>query len=185
MRTHPIFWLFNLHAEVPRADSLLFLHNTARAKLAHMGDRVDQEVAISQQDKEIGTEAAWQAHYILWGLIMGILILDPCGHQKGTSALLPYTSSTSCQVSISGTRTSWDWLPFEDMRLASTRYSGYKAWKRQSIHLTPTTWWASSSTTLTRKRISQDSIARFTAISSPSCFESWTYLIRRIWNSAP
>jgi hypothetical protein len=38
-------------------------------------------VAMSQQDKEIDTEATWQAHYIQWGLIMGIL--DPCGHQKG------------------------------------------------------------------------------------------------------
>jgi hypothetical protein len=36
---------------------------------------------MSQQDKEIETEAACQAHYIQWGLIMGIL--NPCGHQKG------------------------------------------------------------------------------------------------------
>jgi hypothetical protein len=36
---------------------------------------------MSRQDKEIETEAAWQAQYIQWGLIMGIL--DPCGHQKG------------------------------------------------------------------------------------------------------
>ncbi len=62
-------------------DSLLFLHDTARANLAHIGDRVDREVAMSRQDKEIETEAARQAHYIQWGLIMGIL--DPCGHQKG------------------------------------------------------------------------------------------------------
>jgi hypothetical protein len=46
-----------------------------------MGDRIDQEVAMSRRDKEIETEAAWQAHYIQWGLIMGIL--DPCGHQRG------------------------------------------------------------------------------------------------------
>jgi hypothetical protein len=36
---------------------------------------------MSQGDKEIETEAAWQAHYIQWGLIIGIL--DPCSHQKG------------------------------------------------------------------------------------------------------
>jgi hypothetical protein len=36
---------------------------------------------MSQQDKAIETEATWQAHYIQWGSIMGIL--DPCGHQKG------------------------------------------------------------------------------------------------------
>ncbi len=46
-----------------------------------MGDRIDREVAMSQRDKEIETEAAWQAHYIQWGLIMAIL--DPCGHQRG------------------------------------------------------------------------------------------------------
>ena len=46
-----------------------------------MGDRVDQEVAMSRQDKEIETEVARQAHYIQWGLIMGIF--DPCGHQRG------------------------------------------------------------------------------------------------------
>jgi hypothetical protein len=46
-----------------------------------MGDPVDLEVAMSRQDKEIETEATWQAHYIQWGFIMGIL--DPCGHEKG------------------------------------------------------------------------------------------------------
>ena len=46
-----------------------------------MGDCIDREVAMSQQDKEIETEATLQAHYIQWGLIMGIL--DPCGHQRG------------------------------------------------------------------------------------------------------
>ena len=47
-----------------------------------MGDRIDREVAMSQRDKEIETEAARQAHYIQWwGFLMGIL--DPCGHQGG------------------------------------------------------------------------------------------------------
>ena len=36
---------------------------------------------MSQRNKEIETEAARQAHYIQWGLIMGIL--DPCVHQRG------------------------------------------------------------------------------------------------------
>ncbi len=58
-----------------------FDQDTARANLAYMGDRIDQEVAMSRRDKEIETEAARQAHYIQWGLIMGIL--DPCGHQRG------------------------------------------------------------------------------------------------------
>jgi hypothetical protein len=51
-----------------------------------MGDSVDREVAMSQQDKEIETEAAQQAHYIQWELIMGIL--DPCGHQKGHQCIV-------------------------------------------------------------------------------------------------
>ena len=46
-----------------------------------MGDCVDQEVAMSRQDKEIETEAAWQAHYIRWAQIMKVP--DPCGHQRG------------------------------------------------------------------------------------------------------
>jgi hypothetical protein len=46
-----------------------------------MGDCIDREVAMSRRDKEIETEAARQAHYIQWGLIMGIL--DPCSHQRG------------------------------------------------------------------------------------------------------
>ena len=46
-----------------------------------MGDCVDREVAMSRQDKEIETEAAWQAHYIRWAQIMKVP--DPCGHQRG------------------------------------------------------------------------------------------------------
>jgi hypothetical protein len=41
---------------------------------------------MSCQDKEIETEATWQAHYIQWGLIIGIL--DPCGHQKGYQRII-------------------------------------------------------------------------------------------------
>ncbi len=46
-----------------------------------MGDRVNQEVAMSRRDKEIETEATWQAHYIRWAQIMKVP--DPCGHQRG------------------------------------------------------------------------------------------------------
>jgi hypothetical protein len=75
----PIFPLFHSKTEVPGADSLSFLPDTARAYLAHMGDHVDREVAMSRQDKEIETEAARQAHYIRWAQIMKVP--DPCGHQ--------------------------------------------------------------------------------------------------------
>ena len=46
-----------------------------------MGNSDDQEVAMSQRDKEIATEASRQAHYILWTRIMGIS--DPCGGYIG------------------------------------------------------------------------------------------------------
>jgi len=41
---------------------------------------------MSRRDKEIETEATRQAHYIQWGLIMGIL--DPCGHQRGYQCIV-------------------------------------------------------------------------------------------------
>jgi hypothetical protein len=46
-----------------------------------MGDHVDREVAMSRQDKEVETEAAWQFHYILWCSVIGIP--DPCGNKIG------------------------------------------------------------------------------------------------------
>jgi hypothetical protein len=46
-----------------------------------MGDSLDREVAMSRQDKEIATEASWQAHYILWSRLVGIQ--DPCGNKPG------------------------------------------------------------------------------------------------------
>ena len=46
-----------------------------------MRDSIDREVAMSQRDKEIATEASWQAHYILWSRIMDIK--DPCGNKPG------------------------------------------------------------------------------------------------------
>jgi hypothetical protein len=44
-----------------------------------MGDHVDREVAMSQREKEIETEAARQSHYIFWCSIIGIP--DPCGNE--------------------------------------------------------------------------------------------------------
>ena len=44
-----------------------------------MGDSLDQEVAMSRRDKDIATEASWQAHYILWSRIVGIQY--PCGNK--------------------------------------------------------------------------------------------------------
>jgi hypothetical protein len=76
-----LFWLFVPPTEVPGAESLLFLPASARANLSHVGDCVDREVAMSQQDKEVETEAARQSHYIFWCSIIGIP--DPCGNEIG------------------------------------------------------------------------------------------------------
>jgi hypothetical protein len=46
-----------------------------------MGHRVDQEIAQSQRDPDLETEAARQAHYIKWAKIFGIL--NPCGYYEG------------------------------------------------------------------------------------------------------
>jgi len=46
-----------------------------------MGDCVDREVALSRRDKEIETEAARQAHFILWNKMKNIP--DPCGPDPG------------------------------------------------------------------------------------------------------
>jgi hypothetical protein len=76
-----ILWLFHSPTEVPGAETLLFLPDSARAVLSDMGDCVDREVALSQRDKEIETEAAWQAHFILWTKMKNIP--NPCGPHPG------------------------------------------------------------------------------------------------------
>ena len=47
---------------------------------------LDREVAMSLRDKEIATEASWQAHYILCSRIMGIP--DPCGSEPGYERIM-------------------------------------------------------------------------------------------------
>ncbi len=61
---------------------MFFLPDSARAHLADMGHRVDQEMAQLRRDPDLETEAAWQAHYIKWAEIFGIP--DPCGYHKKT-----------------------------------------------------------------------------------------------------
>jgi hypothetical protein len=51
-----------------------------------MRDHVDREVAMSQQDKEVETEAARQSHYIFWCSIIGIP--DPCGNKIGYQCIV-------------------------------------------------------------------------------------------------
>jgi hypothetical protein len=62
-----------------------------------MGDRVDREVAMSQQDKEIETEAAWQSHYIFWCSIIGIP--DLCGNEIGYQCIVAiYIKFVMCGI---------------------------------------------------------------------------------------
>jgi hypothetical protein len=67
--------------DVPGADSLLFLPDSARANLADMGHRVNQEMANSQRGTDLETEAARQSHYIKWTRIMGCT--RPLGQPQG------------------------------------------------------------------------------------------------------
>ena len=62
-----------------------------------MGDRVDREVAMSRQDKEIETEAARQSHYIFWCSIIGIP--DPCGNEIGYQCIVAiYIKFVMCGI---------------------------------------------------------------------------------------
>ncbi len=62
-----------------------------------MGDRVDREVAISQQEKEVETEAARQSHYIFWCSIIGIP--DPCGNEIGYQCIVAiYAKFVMCGI---------------------------------------------------------------------------------------
>ena len=60
---------------------MFFLPDSARAHLADMGHRIDQEMAQSRMGPDLETEAARQAHYIKWAKIFGIP--DPCGCYEG------------------------------------------------------------------------------------------------------
>jgi hypothetical protein len=67
-----------------------------------MGYWVDQEMGQSQRGPEIETEATWQAHYMKWAKIFGIL--DPCvDFFKGTNKSWLSTSSTSNVASTTTT----------------------------------------------------------------------------------
>ncbi len=95
--THTPRLTFIPPTEVPGAESLLFLPASARDNLSHIGDRVEREVAISQQEKEVQTEATWQSHYIFWCSIIGIL--DPCGNKIGYQRIVTiYAKFVMCSI---------------------------------------------------------------------------------------
>jgi hypothetical protein len=76
---------------------LFFLPDSARAHLADMGHHVDQEMAQSQRDPDLETEAIWQAHYIKWAEIFGIP--DPCGYYKGFIRIVAiYINYVQCGI---------------------------------------------------------------------------------------
>jgi hypothetical protein len=71
--------------------------DSARAHLADMGHCVDKEMAQSQRGPDLETEAAWQAHYINWARIFGIL--DPCSYYKGFIRIVAiYIKYVQCGV---------------------------------------------------------------------------------------
>jgi hypothetical protein len=62
-----------------------------------MRDHVDREVAMSQQDKEVETEAARKSHYIFWYSIIGIP--DPCGNKIGHQCIVAiYAKFVMCGI---------------------------------------------------------------------------------------
>jgi hypothetical protein len=62
-----------------------------------MGHQVDQEMTQSQRGPDLETESAWQAHYIKWAKIFGIL--DPCGYYKGFLRIMAiYIKYVQCGV---------------------------------------------------------------------------------------
>jgi hypothetical protein len=62
-----------------------------------MGDHIDREVAMSQQDKEVETEAAWQSYYIFWCSIIGIP--DPFGNEIGYQHIIAiYDKFVMCGI---------------------------------------------------------------------------------------
>jgi hypothetical protein len=71
-----------------------------------MGDRVDREVAMSQQDKEVETEAVWQSHYIFWCSVIGIP--DPCGNKIGYQCIaVIYIKFVMCGINYYNKDVLW------------------------------------------------------------------------------
>jgi hypothetical protein len=148
-----------------------------------MGNRIDQEVAMSRRDKEIETEAAWQAHYIQWGLIMGII--DPCGHQRGYQHIVAiYVGYLTSEVNFRNKSS-----------LRSNTIKGYatvinslftlRGMEAPIVLSDPN----NMAGILINNLIKEEDIARqcspLDRKSMPRCFEGRTYLVRWIWNSAP
>jgi hypothetical protein len=71
-----------------------------------MGDRVDREVATSQQDKEVETEVAWQSHYIFWCSNIGIP--DLCGNKIGYQRIVAiYAKFVMCGINYYNKDVLW------------------------------------------------------------------------------
>jgi hypothetical protein len=106
---------------------------------------------MSRRDNEIETEAARQAHYIKWGLIMGIL--DPCGHKRGYQRIVA--------IYVGYLMTGVNFRNKDSLR--SNTVKGYatginslftlQSMEAPIVLSDPNNWWASSSTTSSRKRI--------------------------------
>ncbi len=147
-----------------------------------MGDCVDREVAMSQRDKEIETEATRQTHYIRWAQIMKVP--DPCGHQQGYQRIVA--------IYIKYLMTGVNFGNKDFLRLATVQ--GYASsinllFKLRDIKppidvADPNNASGILITTLSRKRISQDSAVHWIVPSLPNCFVSRMYLAPWTQNSA-
>ncbi len=71
-----------------------------------MGHRVDQEMAQSQRDPDLDTEAVWQAHYIKWAKIFSIP--DPCGYYAGFIKIVAiYITYVQCGINYNNKQVHW------------------------------------------------------------------------------
>jgi hypothetical protein len=71
-----------------------------------MGHCVGQEIAQSQRDPDLETEAAWQAHYIKWANIFGIP--DPCGYYEGFIRIVAiYIKYVQCGINYNNKQVLW------------------------------------------------------------------------------
>ncbi len=76
---------------------MFFLPDSVRGHLADMGHHDDQEIAQSQRGPDLETEAAWQAQYIKWAKIFGII--DSCGYYKSFIRIVTiYIKCAQCGI---------------------------------------------------------------------------------------
>jgi hypothetical protein len=93
----PAFDYTILKQTYPKLRHCSFFQIQPELIFADMGHHVDQEMAQSQRGPALEIEAAWQAHYIKWAVIFGIL--DPCGYYEGFIRIVAiYIKYAQCSI---------------------------------------------------------------------------------------